>query len=68
MTPGATTDQVDYYIGLFQKVRETPEWKKLMSDGAFNQTFMTGADYTKWVANEEKRHQDLMDAAGWIKK
>ena len=32
----------DYYVDLFKKVRETPEWKKFMSDGAFNQTFMTG--------------------------
>jgi hypothetical protein len=23
----------------------TPEWKKLMDDGAFNLTFMTGDDY-----------------------
>ena len=50
MAPGATKDQVDYYVDLFKKVRETPEWKKLMNDGAFNQTFMTGADYAKWVA------------------
>ena len=66
MAPGATKEQVDYYVGLFQKVRETPEWKKLMADGAFNQTFMTGADFTKWVANEEKRHQELMKAAGFL--
>ena len=57
MPPGATKEQVDYYVELFKKVRETPEWKKLMNDGAFNQTFMTGADYAKWVANEEKRHR-----------
>jgi putative tricarboxylic transport membrane protein len=68
MTPGATKEQVDYYLGLFKKVRETAEWKKLMSDGAFNQTYMTGADYVKWVAGEEKRHQELMSAAGWIVK
>ncbi len=68
MTPGASKDQVDYYLGLFEKVRATPEWKKLMSDGAFNQTFMKGADFTKWVATEEKRHEDLMKAAGWLAK
>ena len=66
MTPGATKDQVDYYVELFKKVRETPEWKKLMKDGAFNQTFMTGADYTKWVAGEEKRHRELMKEAGFL--
>ncbi len=42
------------------------EWKKLMSDGAFNQTFMTGKEYLGWVANEEKRHQDLMKDAGFL--
>jgi putative tricarboxylic transport membrane protein len=65
-TPGATKEQVDYYVDLFKKVRDTPEWKKLMADGAFNQTFMTGAEYTKWVATEEKRHEELMKAAGWL--
>ena len=68
MSPGATQDQVNYYIDLFKKVRETPEWQKLMSDGAFNTTFMTGAEYAKWVANEEKRHHDLMSAAGFLAK
>ena len=68
MTPGATQDQVNYYIDLFKKVRETPEWKKLMSDGAFNQSFMTGKEYTDWVAKEEKVHEELMKAAGFLAK
>jgi len=68
MTPGATKDQVDFYIDLFKKVRETAEWKDLMKNGAFNQTFMTGPDYVKWVANEEKRHEELMRAAGFLAK
>jgi putative tricarboxylic transport membrane protein len=66
--PGATKDQVDYYVDLLKKVRETPEWKHLMNEGAFNQTFMVGADYTKWVENEEKRHETLMSEAGFLAK
>ena len=31
MSPGATPEQVNFYVELFKKVRETPEWKKLMS-------------------------------------
>jgi putative tricarboxylic transport membrane protein len=27
---------------------------------------MTGADYTKWVEGEEKRHRDLMKEAGFL--
>ena len=66
MPPGVNPDQVAFYIELFKKVRETPEWKKLMSDGAFNQSFMTGDEYTKWVAGEENRHRELMKEAGFL--
>jgi putative tricarboxylic transport membrane protein len=38
----------------------------LMSDGAFNQTFMVGDEYAKWVAKEEQRHRDLMQEAGFL--
>jgi putative tricarboxylic transport membrane protein len=64
--PGATKDQVDYYVELLKKVRETPEWKSLMNEGAFNTTFMTGNDYAKWVGNEEERHRALMKDAGFL--
>jgi putative tricarboxylic transport membrane protein len=39
-----------------------------MTDGAFNQTFMSGAEYAKWVAKEEQRHRELMTAAGFLAK
>jgi putative tricarboxylic transport membrane protein len=64
--PGATKDQVQYYVDLMKKVRETPEWQDLMKQGAFNTTFMTGDDYAKWVAKEEERHQQLMKEAGFL--
>jgi len=66
MPPGVTQEQVDYYVDLMKKVRETPEWKQLMHDGAFNQTFMSGAEYAKWVDTEEKRHHELMKDAGFL--
>jgi putative tricarboxylic transport membrane protein len=65
-TPGATPDQVAFYVDLLKKVRETPEWKALMHDGAFNQTFMTGDEFAKWVAKEEARHRELMKEAGFL--
>jgi putative tricarboxylic transport membrane protein len=68
MPPGATDEQVGYYVDMLKKVRETPEWKELMSQGAFNQTFMTGKEYVNWVANEEKRHEALMKEAGFLAK
>lgn len=66
MPKGVTPDQVNFYVELFKKVRETPEWKSLMNEGAFNTTFMVGAEYAKWVEGEEKRHADLMKDAGFL--
>ena len=68
MPPGVSKDEVAYYVDLFKKVRETPEWKKLMADGAFNTTFMTGDEYAKWVAENEKLHEGLMKDAGFLAK
>src|SRR5262249_42791872 len=68
MPPGVSKDEVAYYVDLFKKVRATPEWQKLMSDGAFNTTFMTGDEYAKWVADAEKLHESLMRDAGFLAK
>jgi putative tricarboxylic transport membrane protein len=65
-TPGAAPDQVAYYIYVLKKVRDTPEWKALMIEGAFNRTVMTGADFAKWLSGEETRHRQLMQEAGFL--
>jgi len=68
MPAGVSQDVVDFYIGYFKKVRATPEWNRLMEDGAFNQSFMTGKEYVNWVANAEKLHRELMTEAGFLAK
>lgn len=59
---------VDYYVDLFKKVRETPEWKDFMAKGAFSNTFMSGDDYKNWVAKAADTHKDLMTKAGFLAK
>jgi len=68
MPSGATKEQVDYYVDLFKRVRETADWKKFMEDGAFNTTFMSGAEYAKWVEKAESTHRELMREAGFLAK
>jgi len=68
MPAGATKEQVDYYVDLFKRVRETADWKKFMEDGAFNTTFMSGAEYAKWVEKAESTHRELMREAGFLAK
>ncbi len=68
MAPGVTPDQVAFYVDLFKKIRETPEWKEFMEKGAFNQEFMSGPQYVKWVEAAETTHHDLMKEAGFLAK
>jgi len=68
MPPGVTQAQVDFYIDLFKKVRETADWKKFMADGAFNQSFMTGKEYVAWLEKNAALHAQLMKEAGFLAK
>jgi len=68
MAPGVTPQQQAFFVELMKKVRATPEWKEYMEKGAFNQSFMTGADYVKWVEGAEKNHRQLMTEAGFLAK
>lgn len=66
MSPGVKPEEVAYFVDLFKRVKETPEWKEFMEKGAFNQTFMTGAEYSKWVETAEGNHRTLMKEAGFL--
>ena len=66
MAGGVSADHVKYYVDLMEKVRQTPEWKKFMEDGAFNQTAISGKEYGDWVAKAETLHMGLMKDAGFL--
>ena len=67
--PGkVTADQAAYYVGLFQKITATPEWKQYLETNALKPVVPTGADFTKYLEGDEKRHQELMAAAGFVAK
>ena len=68
MPGGVTQDQVNFYIDLLKKVRETPDWKEFTEQAAFNQSFMTGPEYVKWLTDAETMHKGLMEKAGFLAK
>jgi tripartite-type tricarboxylate transporter receptor subunit TctC len=63
MTPGATPDQVAYYVQLLEKVRALPEWKDFMAQGAFKQTALNGDAFVTWLDRAESFHKLLMREA-----
>ena len=59
---------VDWYIGFLKKVTDTEEFKTYISKGALKAAFATGAEYTKWVEENDALHRQLMEKGGLIKK
>jgi len=68
MPPGVTAEQTAFYVELMKKVRATPDWKDYMEKGAFNQTAMSGPEYTQWLTTAEAAHRTLMTEAGFLAK
>ena len=66
MPPGVTPDQTKYYLDLFKKIRELPDWKEFMDKGAFNQTALTGDAFVDWLGKNEQMHRVLMKDAGFL--
>ena len=66
--PGITSDQLAFYTGMLKKVRDTAEWKDYMEKGAFNQTAMTGDEFSGWLGKAENMHRELMRDAGFLAK
>ena len=68
MPGGVTPAQREYFVALMRKVRETPEWKKFIAEGAFNPTALEGDAFVKWLTRAKDEHRTLMNEAGWVTK
>jgi tripartite-type tricarboxylate transporter receptor subunit TctC len=63
MAPGASTEQVAYYQQLLAKVRELPEWKAFMAQGAFKPNNLKDQPFVDWLDRAESFHRVLMREA-----
>lgn len=65
--PGKVTpDQQAFYVGLFEKAVQTPEWKEYMERSALLPDFRSGKAFEEFLAADETKHKDLMGKAGFL--
>ena len=55
-----------YYIDLFKKIVQTPEYKDDMEKQALKPVFLTGKEMTQFLEKDEKLHTELMTEAGFV--
>lgn len=65
--PAMPKDALQWYSEFLKKVYDTADFKKYLSEGALKPAFVTGAEYTKWVEENDNLHRDLMKKGGLLK-
>ncbi len=67
--PGKVTpEQQAFYVDLFQKVTQTPEYKDYMEKQALKPIFLSGKDMLKFLEQDDKLNTSLMTEAGFVAK
>ena len=65
--PGKVTPaQQAYYVNLFKRVLETPEWKTYVERNALLPDYREGAEFVQFLTQDEQRHKELMAKAGFL--
>jgi putative tricarboxylic transport membrane protein len=63
-----TREQSAFYADLLKKVTATPDWQAYLNKQALKETFLTGADFVKFLEKDEAFHNKLMNEAGFAAK
>src|SRR5713226_5409741 len=66
--PDMHKEALDWYVAFLKKVYDTPDFQKYLTEGALKPAFAAGAEYVKWVEENEQLHKDLMAKGGLLKK
>ena len=67
MPPGVKPEELAFYVDVFKKVTETPEWKKYVSDMGLKDEFLHGDDYVKWLEGKDQEVRTLMTSGKLLK-
>jgi tripartite-type tricarboxylate transporter receptor subunit TctC len=67
--PGkVTADQSAFYVDLFKKVSQTPEFKDYLEKQALKPIYLTGPDMVKFLEQDDALNKQLMNEAGFVAK
>lgn len=63
---GVTDEQVNFYLGVLSKVRETEEWKSWLRSGSQSDRFMSGRELSDYIATDQRWLRQQFAKDGWL--
>lgn len=64
---GMPDDAVAYYVDLFTRVGESPEWKSYVERAALVDQLTTGEELEQFIAADKAKYLDIYQKNGWAK-
>ena len=64
--PGLTAAQQQFWVDVFKKVYDSPDWKKFMDDNVLNPDFRSGVDFRQFLNQYQKLHEDIAAKFKWV--
>ena len=64
--PGISAGQQKFWVDVFQKVYDSPDWKAFMTENNLIPDFKSGADFQKLVNDYQKLHEDIAKQFNWV--
>jgi putative tricarboxylic transport membrane protein len=68
LPPGVPADAVTYYADMLKKVSETPEWKEWTERNLQTPRFLSGKAFTDFIAADDVKNRQVLEAQGWMVK
>ena len=64
--PGLSAGQQAFWVDVFKKVYDSPEWKKFMDDNVLQPDFRTGVEFRQFLSQYQQLHQDIATKFKWV--
>ena len=65
---GTSSEVVDYWVQILDKVRKTPEWKNYLKNSLLDDGWLVKEDFFKDAENDYNTIKPIMDELGMSKK
>lgn len=66
--PGMSAEAVNYYLGVLDRARKTPEWRQYVKQSELVEEWVAGAELAAFIDSEEKLYAKIMDEITGQKK
>lgn len=63
---GVTDEQVAFYVGVLDKVRQTSEWKDWLTRTSQSGVFVTGSAFADAIKDDEAKNRTQFAEDGWL--